>query len=1022
MNEPAATTANRAPAPVSIRRIDPLASATFDDVATQIADAADLGFDTILIGGPFATDPSRDAASEHDPLLIAPDGGPSMPALARLAGEARRHGLAMCLELRLDQVAPGAALVRRHPGWFTYTADGLAFRFGADGVPDAWWNDLVLRLQEHGLDGLCLLGAHRMPVAAAARLNRDARARNPGWTAIAAPFGAAPPQIAGLVGGEFDHIAASSCWWDGEAAWLADDLERIACAGNVASFAVPPLAASQTVADWRLAVAGFLGTAWVMNAAIPPRQRAAVTALNSLRRTEREVFAGRPFSLAPPHAATSLFARFAADGRGLALACTPTGAEPDRHELHAFLAGRAAAPVPVPLEGWNAAGLAWFTTSPLPAHHSPESPRHSVDAPRIAIEAIAPAVDGGRFPVKRMVGEDVTVEADLLCDGHGRLAADLLWRMSGEPAWRRAPMAAIGNDRWRAQFGLSAIGRAEFTIEAWVDRYGTFADELAKKHEAGLDVRLELVEGRQLLDAAIARAGEEARTILAECRAGLERSAPGEQVGKLTAPAIIAAMRDAEERRFLERHEPALPIDSERRAAGFASWYEIFPRSQSGDADRHGTFDDVIAALPRIRAMGFDVLYFPPIHPIGRKNRKGPNNTLVANPGDPGSPYAIGSAEGGHDAIHPELGSFDDFRRLISAAAGQGLEIALDFAIQCAPDHPWLAEHPEWFDWRPDGSIKYAENPPKKYQDIVNVDFYADGARPALWHALRDIVLFWIREGIRIFRVDNPHTKPFPFWEWLIADIRRNHPDVIFLSEAFTRPKIMHRLAKIGFSQSYTYFTWRNSADEMKNYLVELTQSSTRDYFRPHFFVNTPDINPAFLQTCGRPGFLIRAALAATLSGLWGVYNGFELCEAAAPPGTEEYLDSEKYQIRSWDYGRSGNIVAEISLLNRIRRQNPALQSHLGVHFIDCDNDNVLCFEKASPDRSNIVLVAISFDPRQWQTTRIDLPLERYGSSGRDALHLEDLMRGVAFTWHGRQQVVDFDPGELPFSIWRIRK
>ncbi|MGC8528345.1 maltotransferase domain-containing protein, partial [Acidiphilium sp.] len=555
-----------------------------------------------------------------------------------------------------------------------------------------------------------------------------------------------------------------------------------------------------------------------------------------------------------------------------------------------------------------------------------------------------------------------------------------------------------------------------------VDRYGTFADELAKKHEAGLDVRLELVEGRQLLDAAIARAGEEARTILAECRAGLERSAPGEQVGKLTAPAIIAAMRDAEERRFLARREPALPIDSERRAAGFASWYEIFPRSQSGDADRHGTFDDVIAALPRIRAMGFDVLYFPPIHPIGGKNRKGPNNTLVANPGDPGSPYAIGGAEGGHDAIHPELGSFDDFRRLISAAAGQGLEIALDFAIQCAPDHPWLAEHPEWFDWRPDGSIKYAENPPKKYQDIVNVDFYADGAQPALWHALRDIVLFWIREGIRIFRVDNPHTKPFPFWEWLIADIRRNHPDVIFLSEAFTRPKIMHRLAKIGFSQSYTYFTWRNSADEMKNYIVELTQSSTRDYFRPHFFVNTPDINPAFLQTCGRPGFLIRAALAATLSGLWGVYNGFELCEAAAPPGTEEYLDSEKYQIRSWDYGRSGNIVAEISLLNRIRRQNPALQSHLGVHFIDCDNDNVLCFEKASPDRSNIVLVAISFDPRRWQTTRIDLPLERYGSSGRDALHLEDLMRGVAFTWHGRQQVVDFDPGELPFSIWRIRK
>ena len=485
-----------------------------------------------------------------------------------------------------------------------------------------------------------------------------------------------------------------------------------------------------------------------------------------------------------------------------------------------------------------------------------------------------------------------------------------------------------------------------------------------------------------------------------------------------TPAAQVAAARIRPHR---HRHPTEYPVEAERRAAGFASWYELFPRSQSGDPARHGTFDDVIARLPAIAAMGFDVVYFPPIHPIGRINRKGRDNAPVAEPGDPGSPYAIGSAEGGHDAIHPALGTFADFRRLRDAAAEHGLELALDFAIQCAPDHPWLTEHPDWFVWRPDGSIRYAENPPKKYEDIVNVDFYAPGAIPSLWLALRDIVLFWAGEGIRLFRVDNPHTKPLPFWEWLIADIRARHPDAVFLAEAFTRPKLMYRLAKIGFSQSYTYFTWRNTKAELTEYLTELTTAAPREFFRPHFFVNTPDINPVFLQNSGRPGFLIRAALAATLSGLFGMYSGFELCEARALPGREEYAASEKYEIRAWDWNAPGNIVAEITQLNRIRRANPALQTHLGLAFHNAFNDQILYFSKSTPDLQNVVLVAVNLDPRFAQECDIEVPLWLWGLSDAAAVAVEDLVGGHRFTWQGKVQHIRLDPAVLPYALWRVR-
>jgi starch synthase (maltosyl-transferring) len=644
----------------------------------------------------------------------------------------------------------------------------------------------------------------------------------------------------------------------------------------------------------------------------------------------------------------------------------------------------------------------------------------AIRAPRVAIEAVSPSPGHPRFPVRRTAGESVRVEADVITDGHEITAVALLWRPEDEQDWREQRMAPIGNDRWAGEFPLERIGRYLFAVEAWRDEFGTFLSDLRKKQLAGLDLTVEIEEGRLLVERAKDPARGRIRTELDALLAGFAGAVPADQLARLQAPETAALMAKADQRPFAIRQDPPQAVDAERRAAGFASWYELFPRSASGDPNRHGTFDDVIRRLPAVRAMGFDVLYFPPIHPIGRKNRKGRNNTLTPGPDDPGSPYAIGSDEGGHDAIHPQLGTIEDFRRLRDAAAEHGLELALDFAIQCAPDHPWLREHPGWFSWRPDGSIRYAENPPKKYQDIVNVEFYAEAALPELWRTLRDIVAFWVGEGVRLFRVDNPHTKPFPFWEWLIADIRSRDPGVVFLAEAFTRPKVMYRLAKIGFSQSYTYFTWRNTKTELTSYLTELTTTAPKDFFRPHFFVNTPDINPQFLQTSGRPGFLIRAALATTLSGLWGMYNGFELCEAQAIPGKEEYLDSEKFQLRAWDLDRPGNIIAEITRLNRIRHANPALQTHLGLTFYNAFNDSILYYGKATSDRGNVLLIAVNLDPHRPQEANIEIPLWEWGLPDDGALAAEDLMTGREFTWHGKIQHIRLDP-TAPFAIWRVR-
>ncbi|GGC86730.1 alpha-1,4-glucan--maltose-1-phosphate maltosyltransferase [Halopseudomonas salina] len=645
----------------------------------------------------------------------------------------------------------------------------------------------------------------------------------------------------------------------------------------------------------------------------------------------------------------------------------------------------------------------------------------AVTLPRIAIESVSPVLDEGRFAVKCIEGQRANVSAVVFTDGHEKLAVHLHWRRLNDSFWHMSPMTFLGNDHWEATIVPEQPGKFVYVIEAWRDPFATFQDELEKKYRAGVPITLELREGEQLVRAAAQSAAPESAQVLERVVAQMNAAhARDEQLAFFLSTETLETLRE-HGMRADQVFSRAYPLEVERQLAQFASWYELFPRSVTSEQTRHGTFRDVTARLPQISRMGFDVLYFPPIHPIGRTHRKGPNNALVAGESDPGSPYAIGSPDGGHDAIHPELGTLDDFIELVRQARRQGLEIALDFAIQCSPDHPWIKQHPGWFSWRPDGTIRHAENPPKKYEDIVNVDFYQKDSVPDLWLALRDVVLGWVQRGVTLFRVDNPHTKPLPFWEWLIADIRADHPNVMFLAEAFTKPAMMARLGKVGYSQSYTYFTWRNTKYELESYFTELNEAPWRDCYRPNFFVNTPDINPRFLHHSGRPGFLIRAALATMGSGLWGMYSGFEICESAPLSGKEEYLDSEKYQIRPRDYNAPGNIVAEISRLNLIRRQNPALQTHLGFQAYTAWNDNILFFGKRTDDLSNFVLVAISLDPHNAQEAHFDLPLWEFGLPDDAHMHGEDLMTGHTWTWYGKTQWMRIEPWHMPFGIWRIR-
>ena len=669
--------------------------------------------------------------------------------------------------------------------------------------------------------------------------------------------------------------------------------------------------------------------------------------------------------------------------------------------------------------------LAVWLQQPEPARPKPRARQlkrlQTLAANRIAIEAVRPQIDGGRFPVKRIIGEPLAIEADIFGDGHEVLAAAVQFRLAGTRAWREAPLLRGENDRWRGSFTADRLGRFEYTVIAWRDRFRTWRDEVGKKVGAGQDVALELREGTALVAEAAAGADGEDRAALERAVAAVEaEAADGDRFSHLMSEALLALVDRAAPRANLSRYDRMLEVVVDRPAAAFAAWYEMFPRSQAAEPGRHGTFRDVIQRLPYVRDLGFDVLYFTPIHPIGRKHRKGRNNTLNAGPDDPGSVYAIGAAEGGHTEIHPELGTLEDFRALVAAASEHGLEIALDIAVQCAPDHPWLSEHPEWFDWRPDGTIKYAENPPKRYEDIVNVHFYRE-ALPGLWFEMKRVFEFWIAAGVKTFRVDNPHTKPFPFWEWLIAELKAAHPDVVLLSEAFTRPKVMLRLAKLGFTQSYTYFTWRNSKAGMTAYLEELAQGDAREVFRPNFFVNTPDINPPVLHDNERPAFEMRLVLAATLSGVYGIYNGFEICEATPLPGKEEYLDSEKYEIKDWDLDRPGNIKPLIRRLNAIRRENPALQTHTNVRFLHAWNDHLLYYFKATPERDNCLLVMVNMDHRHVQEAHFEVPLWEFGLPDDASIEVEDLLEGERFTWQGKVQHVRIDPALSPVRIWRLR-
>jgi starch synthase (maltosyl-transferring) len=1019
-------------------------------------------------------------AELHPALAWPGDAASGLAEMARMAGAA---GLRLLMDVVLERVANASSLALAPHSPFSrpdttldprrFDPDGDAAHAdhvgpGADALV-AFWTARLGEWGNAGIAGVRLTGLAHLPAGIVRRIADGLRGGNLalfGWMEGVPIAGLAAFEGCGL-----DFVFSSLPWWDGRADWYWREdaaLRRIApvIASPEAPFAarmgehehtVPRRLALQ---QRGLTLAALLGSGWmaVMGAefaamrrldarrdadddwALLEAQRAAdfstlVADLNRLR-TETPALSGNgPARLLSGAGADVLEVlrsgvpdpRLPADAVWVTVNLGTTG-QPKVQPMRdigvalANLGGYFALPAqpPAALEPGG------YAVIPLP-WRSPEGPavrgidvaaRHAAKAPRIALENVTPSVDSGRFPARFCVGATVTVGVDVICDGHDMLAGEVRWQAPGDPAdaWHRAPLRPLGNDRWSGTFPLLCLGMHRFTVEAWKDVFGTFRDELSKKFAAGLNVSLEVEEGRLLVAAAVANAGVHA----ADVRALAEHLLSGDLADKVTlllSDTTAALMQAVDARAFSTWVEPALPVEAERTAAQFASWYEIFPRSMSGAADRHGSFDDVIAQLPRIAAMGFDVLYFPPIHPIGKTNRKGRNNALEAAEDDPGSPYGIAD----HTAIHAELGSLEDFRRLRDAALAQGLELALDFAIQCSPDHHWLSEHKGWFDWRPDGSIRYAENPPKKYQDIVNVDFYKPDAVDGLWKTLCEVVLFWCEQGVRIFRVDNPHTKPLPFWHWMIGTVHARHPDTLFLAEAFTKPKMMNRLAKVGFSQSYTYFTWRNTKAELTAYLTELNTSAAKDFFRPNFFVNTPDINPVFLQTGGRAAHLIRAALAATMAGLWGVYSGFELCEATPLPGREEYLDSEKYQIRVWDWQKPGNIVREVTQLNWIRRLNPALQTHLGISFLSAANDQVIYFEKATPDRSNVVLVAINLDPFNVQDAWFEAPLWKWGLQDWEGLAVDDLVFETSYQWTGKMHHVRLDPNSNPYAIWRVR-
>ena len=637
----------------------------------------------------------------------------------------------------------------------------------------------------------------------------------------------------------------------------------------------------------------------------------------------------------------------------------------------------------------------------------------------IVIEDVTPSVDGGRYPANRIAGEPCVVEADIFRDGHQVLRAAVKWRRKQDEVFDEAPMAAIDNDRWRGEFIPADNARYVFTVEAWTDLFASWLADFTKKVKAARPVASDILEGIALVEKMIPGARGSDRELLERVLARLRKTNDGATALAAISEAEISTVAErVGERSGLTRFEPNLELVVDREKARYGTWYEMFVRSQGREPGKPGTFHDAEARLPELRDLGFDVVYLPPIHPIGHTNRKGPGNSLNGASNSPGSPWAIGSEAGGHTAIDPSIGTLGDFDRFNAAANRLGMEVALDFAIQCSPDHPWVREHPNWFHHRPDGSIKYAENPPKEYEDIYPIDFDTPDQR-GLFEALLGVLRFWRDHGVKIFRVDNPHTKPVQFWNWLINEVQATNPEVIFLAEAFTRPKVMQALAKAGFTQSYTYFTWRNTKSELTDYLTELTQTPMKEYFRPNFFTNTPDILAPVLQTGGRAAFKMRLVLAATLSPSYGIYSGYELCENRAVAGTEEYLNSEKYEIKVRDWNQPGNIKEFIGRVNSIRRENRALQQFLNLQFLNTDNDQILLFAKR--DKNNVILVAVNLDPLNAHYCTAFVPPEVVGVAPGRSFRVTDLLTGAKYVW-SNSNYVRLDPAVEPAHILRVEE
>lgn len=955
--------------------------------------------------------------------------------------------------------------------------DLVAFDYGNPAARAAliiYWRDAIARYRDLGVSGFVAKAAHRVPAEVWKALLRNGSSSP---TVIADTLGARPAELIGLNDVVFDYVLNSLRWWDRRAEWLFEEQERLRPIAPSISFPeiheTERLAAQAATADpaeveryvrGQMALAAFFSVGWMMPIGVeygftrrldsvttrpdtweePQFDLSAyVTELNALRDEHPSLSA--PLSANRFTAVDHPVVGLVRYDRG-----HPVAAENgmmlllnrDTERTHVFdlslaqreAGGRLNRFVDVTPESPPEKVMGHLALRPLEARFLHASREHKAGRrasraaseeairvlarPRVVIENVQPQIDGGRHPVKRVLGDSLTVTADIFLDGHEKLAACVKYRQGGAAQWQELAMEPVGNDRWAAVITLRSSSLHYYTVEAWHDRFGSWRAEYLAKSKAGQATKLDLDEGIEMVRGVVERANGADRQFLDGAIGQQSVARVHEREQLVLSEPMQRIMRRYADRGDVTEFPRQLPVIVDRLAAQYSAWYELFPRSQTDDVRRHGTFDDVIARLPYVRDLGFDVLYFPPIHPIGTTNRKGRNNSLTTTAGDPGSPYAIGAKEGGHTAVHPELGTIEDFRRLVTAAHDHGLEIALDFAVQCSLDHPWIKEHPDWFNWRADGSIKYAENPPKKYEDIVNVDFQA--GLPDLWCALRDVVLFWVDQGVKIFRVDNPHTKPFAFWEWMIGEVRQRYPDVIFLAEAFTRPKVMRKLAKLGFNQSYTYFTWRNTKSELIEYLTELTRDEPREYYRPNFFVNTPDINPIPLQTGGRPLFQARLALAATLSSVYGIYSGYELCESAPIPGREEYLDSEKYEIKVRDWRQPGNIKDFIAAINRIRRTNPALHDFRNLSFCNAWNDSVLVYAKMTATRDNVVLVAVNLDPHNTQACDFEVPLWELDLPDHAGIPVENLLTGERFVWTGKVQHAHLDPSINPVAIWRL--